>query len=242
MPTLSRSLAHGSSSRFAGSPTRFPAMLRASAHGAVLARRRYRRRPMRLTQAMHALAMSLIALPDLPARAGVLGSTDVAGARSCAVVHARTARPSSSPRTSRPTRSGYPLALHARRGVRAAGRAHAGDRKLGFLALAGLATFTRMQYVVLVPAFVVAALVMTRRAAARGQSGATRSSQSSLVAPAHSARRRCSGRAASLGYYRRHLRFQRVDITSDAGQWVALRRMMLLALRVGFRPRFRRLS
>ncbi|HEY4347705.1 MAG TPA: hypothetical protein VGM80_08940, partial [Gaiellaceae bacterium] len=39
--------------------------------------------------------------------------------------------------------------------------------QLGFVAFAGLATFTRVQYVVLVPAFVVAAIVLDRRSAFR---------------------------------------------------------------------------
>jgi hypothetical protein len=113
----------------------------------------------RATQALHALAMSLAAVPAyLIARTLGLGKTVSLWTGVVAVAAPGLAY--SAYLLSDPI--GYPLALAALyAGVRALERPTAG-RELAFFALAGLATFTRVQYAFLLAAFVAGALVLER--------------------------------------------------------------------------------
>ena len=158
-PAVARSLADGDGSdgpRHAGP---LPGAPRAAAHCTDLARRTTPRWPYRLTQALHVVAMSLAAIPvySLARRVGVAHWQAVG----CA---AFTVALPSLLFTSYMTADAvaYPLALGAiALGVAAIDRP-TGHNQVAFVALAGLATFARVQYVVVPVAFVVAALVLER--------------------------------------------------------------------------------
>lgn len=114
---------------------------------------------LRATQALHALAMSLAAVPAyLTARTLGLGKSVALWTGALAV--AAPGLVYSAYLLSDPI--GYPLALAALyAGVRALDRPTA-RREVAFFALAGLATFTRVQYAFLLAAFVAGALVLER--------------------------------------------------------------------------------
>ena len=220
---LSRSIAHGSLS-IRGIPTRFPAMLEPlltapfwlGSDPAVA---------MRLTQAMHALAVSLIALPVfLLARRVRLDSRT---ALLCALV--ALALPSL-------VFASYLsadaigillvlLALHA--ALRLLDES-TWRRQLAFLLLAGGATFARTQYVVLIPVFLVAALAMTRW---RPLEAVRRYSVVSVALLVPLSGVVLLGPSRSLGYYQNILNFQ-FDIPTMLG-WGASD-ALLLAYASGF--------
>ncbi|HUH15224.1 MAG TPA: glycosyltransferase family 39 protein, partial [Gaiellaceae bacterium] len=118
----------------------------------------------RLTQGLHALAMSLAAVPVyLLARTLRLGPGASLGCAAIAVAAPGVAY--SAYILSDPI--GYPLALTAvYAGVRALSRPTAGAQ-LAFLAGAGLATLARIQYAALLAAFVLAAIALERGRAFR---------------------------------------------------------------------------
>lgn len=113
----------------------------------------------RLTQALHAGAMSLAAVP-VYLLARLLGLRPGMSLACAAVAVAAPGLAYSGYVLSDPI--GYPLALAAvYAGVRTIG-APSARGQVAFLALAGLATLARLQYAALVAAFLVAALVVER--------------------------------------------------------------------------------
>lgn len=162
-PQLARSLGRGEGISVLGEPSTFPALLE-PVLTSVIWRNADPELAMRLTQSLHCVAIALAAVPifaiarqlRLPTGAGLACAT--IGVVAPGVFFAATLTADA---------VGYLIALVALAAGLRALTTPTWTTQAWFLGAAGLATFARLQYAVLVPAFVIAALIVDRGRLAR---------------------------------------------------------------------------
>lgn len=157
-PELARSLGRGDGVTVLGEPSAFPALLEPLLTS-VFWRSGDAELAMRLTQALHCLAIALAALPVYAIARRLRLSSGPALA--CAVV-AVVAPGAFFAATLTADALGYLLALVALAAALHALEAPSRRTQVWFLAAAATATFARVQYAILLPAFAIAALVVER--------------------------------------------------------------------------------